>query len=100
MDYYVINKMKYDTRLLEKLPSVNWCAIAAYVIGILVPMIFTPSGLPIAIWNILTSSVAYLVLYAVARAMGKKPGYSAIADQGAGPYNPEKRAVAEGEIVG
>ena len=95
MDYYVINKMKFDVKLISKLPDFNIPALLAYATGIVAPQIFTPELLPVAVWNILVSSAAYLIYYGIARSMGKKSGYSHVAHLGQGPYNPEQRNKAE-----
>lgn len=98
IDYYVVNKMKYDPKIIKKCPDFNWVAFISYAAGVVVPMIYTPAGLSVAIWNIMTASIVYLVLYYVLAAMGHKVGYSSVASLGKGPYVPYERAIAEGEI--
>lgn len=98
-DYYVVNKMKYDTKLIKKIPNYNICAFIAYIIAVAVPYIYKPEVLPVSIWGIFISFVSYLVLAYILRAAGKKIGYSSVADEGTGPWDPYERAVAEGEII-
>lgn len=90
MDFYIIHKMKYDVKLLYKVPTFNYPAILAYATAILVPILYAPGQMPIAIWNMIVSCVAYLAYYAIARAMGKKPGYRAVSDEATGPYTPRE----------
>lgn len=98
-DYYIINKCKYDTKLLDKIPAVNIPAIISYLISAILGNIYCPSFLPVAAWCFIVSFVLYLVLFFIFKAAGKLQGYAVVADQGKGPWNPYERAIAEGEIV-
>ena len=97
-DYFTINKTHYDSNLMDKLPGFNISALVAYIIGVIIPKLYTPSICPVSIWCIIISFLAYVVIVAIAKACGKKPGYSSIVDQAKGPWDPYERAVANGEI--
>lgn len=95
MDYYVIHRMKYDAKVMDKVPAYNMPAILSYAVGIILPRFYVPAGFPVALWNMIVAAVAYLVFYAIARAMNQRPGYSAVAELARGPYDPEEHARVE-----
>jgi len=81
VDYYLVNKMKYDSNDLKHLPLWNPVALAAYVIGALVAYAssqgFVVPGLgwvfP-SLLGLLVSMLAYAVLFYLARFMGRTYG--------------------------
>lgn len=96
-DYFFINKGHYDTKLLDKIPSVNIPAIIGYVVAAVTGYIFTPPMIPTAAWCFILAMVVYLVVWAIFKATGNIQGYAAIADQGTGPWNPLERAKQDGD---
>ena len=81
VDYYLVNKMKYDSNDLRHLPLWNPVAIAAYVLGAVVAYAssqgFVVPGLgwvfP-SLLGLLVSMFAYAVLFYLARFMGRTYG--------------------------
>ena len=81
VDYYLVNKMKYDSNDLKHLPLWNPVAIAAYVIGAVVAYAssqgFVVPGLgwvfP-SLLGLLVSMLAYAVLFYLAKFMGRTYG--------------------------
>jgi len=95
LDYYLVNKLKYDSNDLRHLPSWNPVAIAAYVIGAVVAYAssqgFVVPGLgwvfP-SLLGLLISMLAYAVLFYLAKFMGRTygpPGLDHELDKGT-PY--------------
>lgn len=77
-DYYVVHRMKYDTKDLNRLHAINPAAILAYFIGAGWTF-WTPAGWVPALWGLIVSMVAYLVIYYAARAIGQRMGYAQVA---------------------
>jgi cytosine permease len=80
VDYYVFHGRQYRTELLERLPTWNWPAVAACILGIVAAYQFTPPWLASGLFGLLVSMLAYAVLYGVARLIGLRPGYSSVAE--------------------
>jgi cytosine permease len=81
VDYYVFNGMRYDTRLLDRLPAWNPVAVAAVAAGIVAAYGFTPAWIASGLFGLLVSMAAYFVLFLLARAFGIRPGYSGVASR-------------------
>lgn len=75
IDFYLIHKRKYNVELIDRLPIINYQAIAAYLSGVVIPLIYTPNWLPSSIWAIIISVISYALLAAISIASGKKFGY-------------------------
>jgi cytosine permease len=81
VDYYLVNRMNYDSNDLKRLPLWNPVAIAAYVIGAIVAYAssqgFVVPGLgwvfP-SLLGLLVSMLAYAILFYLARFMGRTFG--------------------------
>jgi len=81
VDYYLVNKMKYDSNDLKHLPLWNPVAIAAYVIGAVVAYA-SSKGFVVpgfgwvfpSLLGLLVSMLAYAVLFYLARFMGRTYG--------------------------
>ncbi|MEH7387598.1 cytosine permease [Bacillus sp. JJ1521] len=78
LDFYILSKGKYDVKLLDKIPDYNIPAITAYIMGIIVPFIYSPSILPAAIWGIILSVFTYSLLIILFKFAGKKVGYMTV----------------------
>ncbi len=88
VDYYVVNRLRYDPSTLEHLPRWNPVAIAAYVIGassayaasagIALPgaSVLFPS-----LYGLVVSMMAYAVLFYGAKAVGYTVGTAALKQQ-------------------
>ena len=81
VDYYLINKMKYDANDLDRLPSWNPAAVAAYVIGAVAAYASSQGksipgldGIIPALLGLLVSMAAYLLLFGVGKLLGKTFG--------------------------
>jgi len=75
VDFYLIHKRKYDVTLLDRLPAVNVPAIISYIVGVIVPLLYTPSWLPGGIMGIIVSVITYSLITWVYMTKGKKFGY-------------------------
>ena len=73
VDYYLVNRNKYKADLLERLPKWNPAAFLAYIIGA-GSTFFAPAWSTKALFGLLVSMAAYLILYYLAAAVGFKPG--------------------------
>lgn len=78
VDYYIIHRGKYDVADLDRLHSWNYAAVASWFIGA-ASTFYTPSGIVPALWGLIVSMVAYLVIYGVLRMFGIKSGYASVA---------------------
>ena len=76
VDYYVFHGRRYDTALLDRLPSWNPLAVAAFFIGVVAAYGFTPDWIASGLWGLLVSMVVYGVLFGLARLFGWRFGYS------------------------
>lgn len=76
VDYYVFHGRRYDTALLDRLPSWNPLAVAAFFIGVVAAYGFTPDWIASGLWGLLVSMVVYGVLFGFARLFGWRFGYS------------------------
>ncbi len=81
VDFYIVNRMRYDASSLDQLPRWNAVAIAAYAIGAIVAYAasqgYEISGLEWIIpslLGLLVSMVAYAVLFYTVRAFGYTVG--------------------------
>lgn len=97
-DYYIVNKCKYDTKIIANIPDVNIPAVIGYLAAAIIGFLWCPAFLPTAVWCFAIAFVVYLVLFYAFKATGKIQGYAAVSNQGTGPWNPYERAIAEGEI--
>lgn len=77
-DFFVLNKGRWDVKLLHKMPKFNLAAILAYVFGIVMQFIAVPPVIPSEIWAIIMAFVEYIVLARVFKATGKPQGYAAV----------------------
>ncbi len=85
IDYYIVNKMRYNAELLAHLPRWNPVAIAAYMIGAVTAYLTTVGvSIPGLDWcfpsllGLLVSMIAYLVLFYIAKALGMTYGPASI----------------------
>jgi cytosine permease len=76
VDYYVFHGRRYDTNLLDRLPTWNPLAVAAFFIGVVAAYGFTPNWIASGLWGLLVSMAVYFVLFGVARLLGWRVGYS------------------------
>ena len=76
VDYYVFHGRRYDTNLLDRLPTWNPLAVAAFFIGVVAAYGFTPDWIASGLWGLLVSMAVYFVLFGVARLLGWRVGYS------------------------
>lgn len=81
VDFYIVNKMRYDAGSLDQLPRWNAVAVAAYAIGAIVAYAasqgYEISGLEWIIpslLGLLVSMVAYAILFYTVRAFGYTVG--------------------------
>jgi cytosine permease len=80
VDYYLIHGRQYRAELLDRLPTWNWPAVLACATGIVAAYAWTPAWLASGLFGLLVSMLAYAVYYGLARALGGKPGYAAVAE--------------------
>lgn len=80
VDFYIIHKRNYDVSLLDKLPAVNVPAIAAYILGVIISVLYTPSWLPMGIMGIIASSFSYALIALIYIRLGRKFGYMVVAE--------------------
>lgn len=83
VDYYVVNRCRYDAADLEKLHRWNPVAVLSYIIGAASTFAPLPWLVP-SLQGLLVSMIAYAVLVAVWRALGREPGYRPGGDQPVG----------------
>jgi cytosine permease len=76
VDYYVFHGRRYDTALLDRLPTWNPLAVAAFFIGVAAAYGFTPEWIASGLWGLLVSMAVYFVLFGIARLLGWRVGYS------------------------
>jgi len=76
VDYYVFHGRRYDTTLLDRLPTWNPLAVAAFVVGVVAAYGFTPVWIASGLWGLLVSMAVYFVLFGLARLFGWRVGYS------------------------
>lgn len=76
VDYYVFHGRRYDTTLLDRLPTWNPLAVAAFFIGVVAAYGFTPAWIASGLWGLLVSMAVYFVLFGAARLFGWRVGYS------------------------
>jgi cytosine permease len=81
VDYYLIHGRRYRAELLERLPTWNWPAVLACITGIVSAYSFPPPWLASGLFGLLVSMLAYAVYYGLARMLGAKPGYAAVAEE-------------------
>ena len=81
VDYYLVNKMKYDANDLSRLPSWNPAAVGAYIIGAVAAYASSQgysipglSGVIPALLGLVVSMLAYLLLYGIGKLLGKTFG--------------------------
>ena len=81
VDFYLVNRRKYDSSDVAALPVWNPVAFIAYALGVGSTFI-SPPWLTKALVGLIVSVVSYFVLYYLARAMGINPGHrKALANQ-------------------
>ena len=74
VDFYLVNRRKYDNPDVSGLPILNPVAFLAYALGV-GSTFFAPPWAMKAVVGLIASMVAYAVLYYLARAMGFHPGH-------------------------
>ena len=77
-DYFIINKGRWDIKLIHKMPAWNWATILGFVGGLTAKYIYLPSWCPEPIWAVVMGMVVTLVVHAIAQAAGHPQGYAAI----------------------
>lgn len=76
VDYYLFNRMRYDTSLLDRLPGWNPLAVAAFALGVIAAYAFAPGWMASGLWGLLISMMAYAVMVFAARLLGWQVGYA------------------------
>lgn len=94
-DYYIVNGMKYDPRIMKKVADFNILALISYFVGVIFPRFYKPAAIPLSVWGIFVSAVFYTIIMLIAKSIGAKQGYLAVANEGKGPWDPKERAMAE-----
>lgn len=88
IDYYVVNRRKYRSEDLDRLPTWNPIAILSYLVGAVVAL--AASAHPDVAWlewlfpsslGLTTSMLAYLILFYLARRLGRTYGHAALSEQ-------------------
>ena len=83
VDYYLCNRMRFRTDLLDRLPAWNPIAVAAFAIGAASAW-FSPAWIANGLFGLLVSMAAYGILYALTGALGVRLGHArAVAESGA-----------------
>lgn len=84
VDFYIVNRGRYDPQDLDQLPAWNWAALAAYLCGAFfalahsMGLLTLPDALIPALFGLLVSMVAYWLLHLLAGLLGHKAGYSSL----------------------
>jgi cytosine permease len=82
VDYYLCNRMRFRTDLLDRLPAWNPIAVAAFAIGAASAW-FSPAWIANGLFGLLVSMAAYGILYAVTGVLGVRLGHArAVAESG------------------
>jgi cytosine permease len=83
VDYYLCNRMRFRTDLLDRLPAWNPIAVVAFATGAASAW-FSPSWIANGLFGLLVSMAAYAILYAATGALGVRLGHArAVAEAGA-----------------
>lgn len=77
IDYYLVHRAEYRTEDLGRLHTWNPAALVAYVVGA-VSTFYNPASVVPALYGLIVSMVAYVVIYYGAALVGMKMGYSQV----------------------
>ncbi len=83
VDYYLCNRMRFRTELLDRLPTWNPVAVLAFAVGA-TSAFYSPPWIANGLFGLLVSMLVYGLLYRVAGGLGIRLGHA--------------RAVAESEL--
>jgi len=74
-EYFIINKGKWDPKLIHKMPNFNMAAILGYAFGILMQYTTCPDVIPKELWALVFAIVGTVVLNYIFRAANHPQGY-------------------------
>ncbi len=75
VDYYLCNRMRFDTELLPRLPGWNPLAVIAFAAGA-VASFYPPTWIAAGLYALLVSMAVYAMLYLLARLAGRPIGHA------------------------
>ncbi len=80
VEYYLINKMRFQGRHTEKLPVWNPAAFLAYAVGA-ISTFFAPAWIMSSLLGLIVSMAVYLAAYYIGLAVGFERGYADAVDE-------------------
>lgn len=89
-EFFIVNRGRWDTKLLHKLPKLNIASILAYAFGIIMQYTTCPPVIPQAIWAFVWALIGSVVFSAIFKAAKKPQGYQAVKHLETEPMLPQE----------